>query len=485
MTSYLIGGSMKQDREYVFRRAARALAVLTAVALILVVSPAAAAENDELSVESYVLPVGAKVPSLEELQKPAVRAQLAHDSKAANPRVAPREMVGPAGRFLPKATDPSARPPATGKLSAKAALYPDPSRTVSREECKEELDSHLFYAKSRFAMCGGIQMVQTWLQKGKPVGQTAFTAWVIGTIPDAKDRTVQFDYYYTDFLDDGENLSESLRVESSLKMTTLISPNAQKRQTGSPPPSRTFDVLKSTPRTYMHDVVFDAGQGEGPDDLVTMVYEPSVKVTFPLAWPGEDDIERVTFAGMNWDAAGYLPNSDVSDPAKRGGAAFAYIAELPYSMKAGAPEKAVADHLNQVHTKPGETYPQLANKDVPGFDTNRRLHRLFRDMARRNKNRSEAKKVCVAVWGEDYATNDPAGPRECDEYPFASTYEGAAQPASEPGARANNWSAKALAAADNSAAGTILGEFYDKNRIIEGNDANGDEVDAFIVKIIS
>ncbi|MFE5122969.1 hypothetical protein [Streptomyces sp. NPDC056669] len=477
---------MKQGRRYAFRRATRALAAVAAVALIPVVSPAAAAESDELSVESYVLPVGAKIPSLKELQKPAARERLARESKAANPLVAPQEMVGPAGGFLPKAPESSARPPAAVKPSAKAAsLYPDPPRTVSREECKEELDSHLFYAKSRFAMCGGIQMLQTWLQKGKPVGQTAFTAWVIGTIPDPKDRTVQFDYYYTDFLDDGENLSESLRVESSLKMTTLISPNAKKRQTGSPPPSRTFDVLKSTPRTYMHDVVFDAGQGEGPDDLVTMVYEPSVKVTFPLAWPGKDDIERVTFAGMNWDAAGYLPNSDVSDPAKRGGASFAFIAELPYSMKAGAPEKAVADHLNQVHTKPGETYPKLANKDVPGFDTDHRLHRLFRDTARRNKNRSEAKKVCVAVWGEDYATNDPAGPRECDEYPFASTYEGAAQPASEPGARANNWSAKALAAGDNSAAGTILGEFYDKNRIIEGNDANGGEVDAFIVKLSS
>ncbi|MCP9207112.1 NucA/NucB deoxyribonuclease domain-containing protein [Streptomyces sp. NEAU-Y11] len=466
------------------------IATLAAAALIPVMSPAAKAEGSELTVESYALPIGAKIPTLEELQNPEVRSKLARDSKVAESPAVPQEMLGSATAGLPRATEPSAHPPATADTSegiaAAGSLYPDPSRKMSRTECRNELDGHLFYAKSRFAMCGGIQMVQTWFERRRPVGQTAFTAWVIGTIPNPKDRSVQFDYYYSNFHDSGRNLSEGLRVDTTLKMDMLHAPRARKTQSGSPPPSRTFDRLKRENRTYMHDVAFDAGQGVGPDDLITMAYQPTVKVTFPLAWPGTPkptDSQRITFAGMNWDAAGYLPNSDVADTKKRGGAAFAYIAELPYSMKAGAPERAVAQHLNQAHKKPGETYPKLSTKDVPGFDADHRLHRLFHDAARKKKNRADARKVCVEVWGADYATNDPAGPRECDEYPFASTYEGAAQPTTEPGARKNNWSAKALAKNDNSKAGTILGEFYDKNRMIDGRNSRGEEVDGYIVRI--
>ncbi|MFH8371433.1 hypothetical protein [Streptomyces sp. NPDC018031] len=480
---------MKQELFRSLGRTGTGLAALAAVLLAPLTPPtAAAAAEGSLTVESYVLPVGAKIPSLEELRNPEVRADLARRSKSANPLVAPQEMVGPAASLLPAAAEPSARPAASGSgpkgSVAGASLYPDPPRKLSRAECKKELQGHLFYAKSRFAMCGGIQMVQTWLKRGRPVGQTAFTAWVIGTIPNAKSRTVEFDYYFTDFSDRGSNLSSKLWIESKLEMTQVIAPNARKKQTGSPPPARTFDTLKGTPRTYNHDVSFKAGQGVGRDDLVAMSYQPSVKVTFPSEWPGTNDIERITFTAMDWDAAGYLPNSDVADPAKRGGVSFAYIAELPYRMKAGAPEKAVAEHLNQVHTKPATTHPKLPTKNVPGFEVKRRLHRLFHDNQRRRKNRDEARKVCVDVWGADYATNDPAGPRECDEFPFSSTYEGAAQPAGEPGARAKNWSAKALSKDDNGAAGTILGEFYDKNRVIEGRDAQGVEVDGFIIKIV-
>ncbi|WP_435861128.1 NucA/NucB deoxyribonuclease domain-containing protein [Streptomyces nigrescens] len=70
------------------------------------------------------------------------------------------------------------------------------------------------------------------------------------------------------------------------------------------------------------------------------------------------------------------------------------------------------------------------------------LHRLYHDKSRYRANRRTAVSICVKYWGKDYATSGPAGPRECDEYPFASTYEGAAQSSKEPSAPKDNFSAR-------------------------------------------
>ncbi|MGW6257048.1 NucA/NucB deoxyribonuclease domain-containing protein [Streptomyces sp. NPDC055085] len=84
-------------------------------------------------------------------------------------------------------------------------------------------------------------------------------------------------------------------------------------------------------------------------------------------------------------------------------------------------------------------------------------------------------RLCKRYWGPNY-TN---GGKECDEYPFASTYEGAAQHDYDADARAFNFSAKPIPGDDNQAGGSILKSFYAKNRIIDGTD------DGFTVKIVT
>ncbi|WP_229914412.1 NucA/NucB deoxyribonuclease domain-containing protein, partial [Streptomyces capitiformicae] len=69
--------------------------------------------------------------------------------------------------------------------------------------------------------------------------------------------------------------------------------------------------------------------------------------------------------------------------------------------------------------------------------------------------------------------------RECDEYPFATTYEGSAEPDYDADAKKFNFSVKPIAKADNGAGGNLLLGFYAKNRIIDGME------DGFIVKIVS
>ncbi|UWZ40392.1 hypothetical protein Drose_15800 [Dactylosporangium roseum] len=105
------------------------------------------------------------------------------------------------------------------------------------------------------------------------------------------------------------------------------------------------------------------------------------------------------------------------------------------------------------------------------------LHRLINpvDQAR---NREYAGKVCVDVWDPGGATPN----LECDEYPFASTKEGAYLGSTAAGGDSNGWrtwngSSRLIGAEDNGTAGTryINAQFYQANRMLDD--------DAFFVAI--
>ncbi|EPH46038.1 hypothetical protein ABT390_02370 [Streptomyces aurantiacus] len=70
------------------------------------------------------------------------------------------------------------------------------------------------------------------------------------------------------------------------------------------------------------------------------------------------------------------------------------------------------------------------------------------------------------------------GKKQCDEYPFRSTLEGAAEHQYDPDARKFNVSAKPVPAEHNRDAGLLLKGFYAKNRMLADT-----EDDAFLVKI--
>ncbi|WP_439145900.1 NucA/NucB deoxyribonuclease domain-containing protein [Streptomyces coacervatus] len=87
----------------------------------------------------------------------------------------------------------------------------------------------------------------------------------------------------------------------------------------------------------------------------------------------------------------------------------------------------------------------------------------MRPRAVHNANRREAVKVCTAA-DPNYASMG----LKCDEYPFASTYEGSVQSIYEPSKPKNNFSALAINGTENGAGGTQLAKYYANNRIIDG-----------------
>lgn len=107
------------------------------------------------------------------------------------------------------------------------------------------------------------------------------------------------------------------------------------------------------------------------------------------------------------------------------------------------------------------TFPSWVGKSTPGEDEP--LHRVL-DQEIRDDNRAEVRRTCLDIWG-DYDGSQ----LNCDEYPFASTYEGAAF-------GDDRYSARLIDAADNQEAGRRLGQIFRQNRILDG--------DSFYVRII-
>jgi hypothetical protein len=126
-----------------------------------------------------------------------------------------------------------------------------------------------------------------------------------------------------------------------------------------------------------------------------------------------------------------------------------------------------ARHISDAQNNPERTFPSFNGKSIPG--AKEPLHRLI-DREEQKKNRAAAIKTCEDIWG-DYSGSG----LECDEYPFASTYEGANRQDST-GKNVNRYSARLIDGTDNGNGGNVIGAVYSANRMLDN--------DPFYVKII-
>ncbi|MFJ6662226.1 hypothetical protein ACIQNG_38675 [Streptomyces sp. NPDC091377] len=460
---------------------------MTAVAVVSAAAPSAtgAGSPDDLRVESYVVPVGAVKPSLEELQSGRGVERLRQLARQAEPgaRLA-RETAGPAASYAPLSQRPSGSPPATTAGPAPSAgagariAAPEPARTMTFEECKKGLGSDkAFFVKSRFAVCNGASFLQTWIRNSQSVGQSMFNVRAIGTIA-KNSRTISFQYHFTEFITAGTTGAAAMPITTKGNIPRSWPSAARYTRGGTiPNGSRTFAELKAL-GTFTETVNAKPGQGsDGSTDLVFAVYEPAISYSAPAGWTlGGAQGGKLFMLAPRWDAATYLANSTGGgNPAKRGAATFSYVPTLTYSAKAGAEERAVAQHIKTAFAKPADTKPYMSAKRVPGGTLDDPLHRTVKK-TRKDDNRKEAVKQCKRYWGANCTWG---GERECDEYPFATTYEGAAESQYDADAKKFNFSVRPIAKADNGAGGSLLLSFYAKNRIIDGIN------DSFIVKTVS
>jgi len=166
---------------------------------------------------------------------------------------------------------------------------------------------------------------------------------------------------------------------------------------------------------------------------------------------------------VRFDSAWYLPQ-------KQGSIFDRVMPYITYS-KSDQEVKESARHIEDAQDHPETTYPRVAGKRIPGASGDDPLHRLYHDGTRRRQNRETfAVPVCEQQW-PGYAELS----QDCDEYPFASTREGAARHLYED--VPYGWfSVRPILFSDNQTAGRRLGTWYGADRILDG--------DAFYVRIV-
>jgi hypothetical protein len=167
---------------------------------------------------------------------------------------------------------------------------------------------------------------------------------------------------------------------------------------------------------------------------------------------------------VRFDSAWYLP-------AKQGSIFSRVTPWISYSTSDPAVNQS-AHHIQDAQQHPESTYPKVDGKHIPGASAGDPLHRLYFDTTRRRQNRETfAVPVCQQQW-----PGYPELSQDCDEYPFASTYEGAARHLYQ-NVPYGWFSVRPILFSDNQTAGQRLGTWYGADRILDG--------DAFYVRITS
>jgi LGFP repeat/Deoxyribonuclease NucA/NucB len=126
-----------------------------------------------------------------------------------------------------------------------------------------------------------------------------------------------------------------------------------------------------------------------------------------------------------------------------------------------------ATHVNDAVYLPALTVPAWPGKTIPGVFPDSPLHRLASaagiDANRRAACPNDPPGAYVTRWHPpDYANDFPS----CDEYPFATTYEGAALTVNSAQPR---FSVRITSLADNTEEGRRLGGFYGSQLLIDGD----------------
>jgi hypothetical protein len=162
--------------------------------------------------------------------------------------------------------------------------------------------------------------------------------------------------------------------------------------------------------------------------------------------------------GVRFDSAWYL--------APKTGAIFNRVDPyLRYSLTDPEVDESAAHIRDAQEYADTRTYPLVGyTKTIPGASGADPLHRLYHDVTRRAQNRNAAIRVCEGQW-PNYPSND----QDCDEYPFATTYEGSARDLYQTSEPYGRFSARALDSDDNQEAGNRLGVWYSADRILDGD----------------
>ncbi|MQY09937.1 hypothetical protein SRB5_00400 [Streptomyces sp. RB5] len=195
-----------------------------------------------------------------------------------------------------------------------------------------------------------------------------------------------------------------------------------------------------------------------------------IEYEFDLPWYFQALDTESPEGGMRFDSAVYLGpgNSRMGSVFDRAVPGMAY--RLGDAAVAG-----VAQHIDDARTDPDSTVPPRAFKNLVGATPVAPLHRLpgSRLMPAQRARVIDNRNVSTGFCGTIGMPPQPptGGPFDCDEYPFASTYEGAArfkyEPADQQAQFRDQFSVRWVNRTVNREAGARLGRWYGVDRILD------------------
>ncbi|MFE4415882.1 NucA/NucB deoxyribonuclease domain-containing protein [Streptomyces sp. NPDC056821] len=198
-------------------------------------------------------------------------------------------------------------------------------------------------------------------------------------------------------------------------------------------------------------------------------FETHYKVDSPKGSTPWSDVSPT--GGMRFDSARYLTNPNFDNTK---GAIFNWVTPAFSYDRADTSVKEVAEHVYVALYAPQLTYPQKADKDIPGniwYGEWQPLHRNVRSGAYGTFSPDSDAISAANEGAKNRACSGLTRPEgyQCDEFPFASVKEGA-------GVGDGNFSVRMVPGTVNGSAGGKLAAWYNADRILDG-DAYGIWVD--------
>lgn len=332
------------------------------------------------------------------------------------------------------------------------------------DECQRhpESSSETGYIKNRYSFCWS--HVATYQVPVKCIGpicdyegvQFQFTEIGYGSNQSRKMRvfyTIE-DIQVTDPALNGAKLKIDMVCESKLNVGDC------QEDPDYPATERTIAQWKNT--NYSTEIFTSEApeaNADNPDKIGYMEFWPKLTFTHK-ARKFEESIDGIK-QKVRFDSANYM--FVFPDQYYWQGAVFSNATPI-FNVPITKPEfemlKEAGEHWKFAMDHPEQTKPEMIGKQIPGGVGDNTLTRMYskRHQTEYNRNRSKTSRVCA----REFANEDRTG-KQCDEFPFASTWQGSSTNGSD------NFSIRLISADSNEAAGRWLGAWYAYDRVLDGD----------------
>ncbi|MGJ7907974.1 NucA/NucB deoxyribonuclease domain-containing protein [Actinopolyspora sp. H202] len=211
----------------------------------------------------------------------------------------------------------------------------------------------------------------------------------------------------------------------------------------------------------------DAPSAEQGEEIATCTFHPVYDFDMP-GWDADQPIHGYE-SGMRFDSAWYLASSDSS---RQLGSVFDRTTPGMVYRRDDTPVAGVADHIGDARANPSATVPSRSDKTLEGASPQDTLRRLAPGAGQAQQDRYAANRRVVRNFCRSSNMPPKPGPGryDCDEYAFASTYEGAARHNYEGSQHEGHYSVRWVDRDQNQEAGRRLGRWYINQRILDSDE---------------